>query len=318
MIGAAHRPPAGPSYLALAASGDLARRAAAAVTRLASCDLCPHRCHADRRAGPFGLCCIGRRAVVPGWGPHHGEEPPIRGTRGSGTVFLSGCNLSCVFCQNWETSHLRRGRPVDAPELAQIMLGLQQAGCHNVNLVSPTHVLAQVLEALVLAVERGLRIPLVWNSGGYDAPDALALLDGIVDIYMPDAKFGDDATAERLAGAREYVAVNRAALREMHRQVGDLVPGPDGVACRGLLVRHLVLPEDLAASARVFEFLAREISPDTAVHVMDQYRPCGRADEHPPLDRPLTGAEYREALAAARRAGLSRILSSPSPHGARR
>ncbi|GAB4370405.1 MAG: radical SAM protein [Acidobacteriota bacterium] len=298
----------GPRYLALAESGELARRAAVAVARLASCDLCPHRCHADRTAGPFGLCCIGRRAVVHGWGPHLGEEPPIRGTRGSGTVFFSGCNLSCVFCQNWETSHLRRGRETSPDELAEIMLALQRAGCHNINLVSPTHVLAQVLEALPIAVDRGLRLPLVWNSGGYDAVDALALLDGVVDIYMPDAKYGADEPARTLSGAPDYVAVNRAALREMHRQVGDLEIGPDGLARRGLLVRHLVLPGRLAASEAVFDFLAREISPNTAVNVMDQYRPCWRADEHPPADRPLTRAEFEQALASARRAGLSRFV----------
>jgi putative pyruvate formate lyase activating enzyme len=294
-----------PAYAALLKSGELAERARMAVERLRSCDLCARYCRVNRLESAKGAVCrTGRRAVVHSFGPHHGEERPIRGRRGSGTLFFSWCNLRCVFCQNWEISQQGLGQEVEAEELAGIMLELQRAGCHNVNLVTPSHVVAQTLEALVVAAGRGLALPLVYNTGGYDSPEALALLDGVVDIYMPDMKYGDSEVAHRYSHVRGYVEVNQAAVREMHRQVGDLVLGDDGVARRGLLVRHLVLPGDLANTERVFAFLAREISPRTHVNLMAQYRPCYRAYDCPPLDRSITPEEWRAALAVARRYGL--------------
>jgi putative pyruvate formate lyase activating enzyme len=244
---------------------------------------------------------------VHSYGPHHGEEDPLRGWAGSGTIFFTWCNLRCVFCQNWEISQKGIGREVSTDELAAIMLRLQRQGCHNINLVSPSHVVAQVLAALCVAARQGLRLPLVYNTGGYDSPEALALLDGVVDIYMPDMKYGDSETAHRYSHVRDYWEVNRAAVKEMHRQVGDLVLDRNGLARRGLLVRHLVLPGDLANTEQVLSFVADEISPNTYVNLMDQYHPCYRAGEYPPLDRPLASQEFARAQAAATRCGLQRL-----------
>jgi putative pyruvate formate lyase activating enzyme len=303
--------PPEPAYLALHRRGELAERARSAREALRSCELCAHRCGVDRLTRPSeaprgAVCRTGARARVASYGPHQGEEGPLRGSRGSGTIFFSWCNLRCVYCQNWEISHAGEGRDVEADELAETMLSLQRRGCHNVNLVSPSHVVAPVLEALVIAAERGLRVPIVYNTGGYDALETLALLDGVVDIYMPDMKYGDDEVARRASAARDYVAVNRAAVREMHRQVGDLALDAKGVARRGLLVRHLVLPDELAGTASVLRFLAEEISKATYVNVMGQYRPCYRADEHPDFARSPTPDEMREAFSTARRLGLER------------
>jgi putative pyruvate formate lyase activating enzyme len=297
-----------PAYLRLAASGELARRAAEACRHLADCDLCARYCFVDRRRGIEGAACrTGTRALVASYGPHHGEEGPLRGRAGSGTIFFSGCNLRCAYCQNWDISQRRTGREVEPREIADMMLELQARGCHNINLVSPSQVVAQILAALVDAAARGLRLPLVYNTGGYDSREALALLDGIVDIYMPDMKYGDAALARRYSKVRNYVEANRAAVKEMHRQVGDLVLDGHGIAQRGLLVRHLVLPHGIAGTEQVLAFLAGEISPNTYLNLMDQYRPCYRADEYPELDRPLTQEEYREALEAAARRGLARL-----------
>jgi putative pyruvate formate lyase activating enzyme len=297
----------GPGYLDLARSGELTRRARAAEARLAACDLCPHRCLVDRTAGERGRCRTGRWALVASAGPHHGEERPLVGSGGSGTVFFAACNLDCLFCQNAEISHQARGEEMGPEELAHLMLALQARGCENVNLVSPSHVLAQILEALLLAAEAGLRLPLVYNTGGYDAVDALALLDGVVDIYMPDMKFSSEEVAARLSGPADYVARNQAAVREMHRQVGDLRLDRRGVAEGGLLVRHLVLPQGLAGSAEVLGFLAEDISPATYLNLMDQYRPCFRAFEDERLARRITSQEYAEARAHASRVGLTRL-----------
>lgn len=300
--------PADASYVALHRSGELAERARLAVARLGRCDLCAHRCRVDRTAGARGAVCrTGRLARVAHTGPHHGEERPISGRRGSGTIFFAWCSLRCVYCQNWEISQAGLGTEVDARDLATMMLELQSMGCHNVNLVTPSHVVAQVLEALDLAAGAGLRIPLVYNTAGYDAPDALALLDGVVDIYMPDIKYADADAARRCSRVRDYVEVSRRAVREMHRQVGDLVVDGDGVARRGLLVRHLVLPGDLAGTEAVLRFVADELSPDTYVNVMGQYRPCHDAWEHPPLDRRPTAGELAAAREAAARVGLHRL-----------
>jgi putative pyruvate formate lyase activating enzyme len=296
-----------PAYLALLRSGELAERARLALDRLADCDLCARYCRVDRLASTKGAVCrTGRLARVASCGPHHGEEPPLSGRRGSGTIFFAWCSLRCDFCQNWAISRLGEGEEVDAAELATMMLQLQALGCHNVNLVTPSHVVAQILEAVAIAAQAGLRIPLVYNTGGYDSPEALALLDGVVDIYMPDMKYGSSEVARRLSHVTSYVEVNRRAVKEMHRQVGDLALDEDGVALRGLLVRHLVLPGGLAGTEQVLAFLS-ELSPYTYLNLMTQYRPCFRASELPPLDRRPSAEEFRRAFAIADRLGLKRL-----------
>jgi putative pyruvate formate lyase activating enzyme len=297
-----------PAYLHLHASGELARRADEAWRHLGDCDLCARDCRVDRRLTIAGAVCrTGERAVVDSFGAHHGEEDCLRGWRGSGTIFFSGCNLRCAYCQNWDISQKGSGREATPAEIAGMMLALQRQGCHNINLVTPSHVVAQVLAALCDAARRGLRLPVVYNTGGYDSAEALTLLDGVVDIYMPDMKYGDAERARRYSKVRDYVRVNQAAVREMQRQVGDLVVDEDGIARRGLLVRHLVLPGGVAGTAQVLAFLAEQVSRRACVNLMDQYRPCYRADEYPEIDRPLTGAEYREAVATAERLGLTRL-----------
>jgi putative pyruvate formate lyase activating enzyme len=296
-----------PSYLKLHRGGALRERAREALGRLRQCRLCPRECAVNRREGEQGFCQTGRRAVVSSAGPHFGEESPLVGTHGSGTVFFSGCNLLCSFCQNYDISHLREGAEVDADRLAGAMLQLTRGGCHNINLVTPSHVVPQILEALVAAAEGGLSAPLVYNTGGYDSVETLRLLDGVVDIYMPDFKFWDNAWAERFCYAGDYRERAMEALREMHRQVGDLEIDEAGVAVRGLLVRHLVMPGGVAGTEGVMQFLAREISRDTYVNVMDQYRPCWEAHKTPAINRRITGEEYEQALEAARQAGLHRL-----------
>jgi len=297
-----------PVYLALLRSGELERRVERAWKHLDDCDLCARYCHVNRRESTKGAVCrTGERAVVNSFGAHHGEEDPLRGVHGAGTIFFSWCSLRCVFCQNWEISQTGTGREVEPEEIAAMMVELQRQGCHNVNLVTPSHVVAQILAAVRIAAERGLRLPLVYNTGGYDSPEALALLDGVIDIYMPDMKYGDSETAHRYSHVRGYWEVNRAAVREMHRQVGDLVIGADGIARRGLLVRHLVLPGDLANTEKVLAFIADEISRDTYVNIMGQYYPCYRASDYPPLDRPITTEEFNRVLAAAETKGLHRF-----------
>ncbi len=257
-------------------------------------------------AGEKGKCQVTDQALVSSYGPHFGEEAPLVGRRGSGTIFFSYCNLKCIFCQNYTISQLGEGVPVSKEELARIMLSLQEKGCHNVNLVSPTHVVPHILEALELAVEQGLRLPLVYNTGGYDSLETLKLLDGVVDIYMPDMKYSDEKVAEKLSGVKNYPQVNRAAVKEMHRQVGDLEI-VDGIARRGLLVRHLVLPNNLAGTHEIVRFLAQEISPNTYLNIMAQYHPCYRAYELPELGRPITEEEFIRAQEEALRAGLKRL-----------
>lgn len=300
-----------PAYRALHRRGQLTERARQAIDRLRDCDLCARYCHIDRHVTTEGAVCrTGRHALVASYGAHHGEEAPLSGWRGSGTIFFAWCSLRCEYCQNWEISQRGAGEEVSAEDLAVMMLELEAAGCHNINLVTPSHVVAQILEAVAIAAEAGLGLPLVYNSGGYDSPEALALLDGVIDIYMPDMKYGDSALARRLSHVRDYVRVNRAAVREMHRQVGDLVLDHDGIARRGLLVRHLVLPGGAADTESVLTFIADEISSGTYLNLMDQYRPCYRADESPPLDRPLGRAEYERARSVARRVGLVRLDDS--------
>jgi putative pyruvate formate lyase activating enzyme len=298
----------GPRYLQSLRTGTLAERAVEARRHLSACDLCARRCGVDRMQGLAGAACrTGALAVVGSYGAHFGEEAPLSGRFGSGTIFLAGCNMRCLYCQNWQLSWKTDGREVSAAELAGIMLRLQDEGCHNINLVSPSHVVAQILEALVIAAERGLRLPLVYNSGGYDSEEALALLDGVIDIYMPDIKYGDSDVARKYSKVRDYVEANDAALKEMHRQVGDLLLDDDGLAVRGLLVRHLVLPSDIAGSDRVLRFLAEEISTDTYLNIMAQYRPCYRAGEKPELDRRPTRQEVAQVFELARQYGLHRL-----------
>ncbi len=297
-----------PAYLSLLRRGELSSRIEQAYQHLEDCDLCARYCHMIRRETIKGAVCrTGERAVVNSFGPHHGEEDSLRGTNGSGTIFFSWCNLRCVFCQNWEISHKGMGREVEPDELADMMLNLQQRGCHNINFVTPSHVVAQIIAAVDIAAQKGLRIPLVYNTGGYDSPEALALLDGIIDIYMPDMKYGDSAIARKYSKVRNYVEINFAAVREMHRQVGDLQLDSKGVALRGLLVRHLVLPDHLAGSETILAFLADEISSNTYLNLMDQYHPCYRADENPPLDRCLTIDEFKAALQLTKKYGLTRL-----------
>jgi putative pyruvate formate lyase activating enzyme len=295
-----------PAYLALARTGELMRRVELACTHLSACDLCAQECHVDRHTEK-GVCRTGIRAVVTSHGPHHGEESPLSGWRGSGTIFFTHCNMRCQFCQNYDISQLGDGREVEPEEIAAMMLDLQAMGCHNINFVSPSHVVAQILAAVAIGAQAGLRLPLVYNTGGYDSLVALQLLDGVVDIYMPDMKYADARLALRLSKARNYPEVNRAAVKEMHRQVGDLVMDERGVAQRGLLVRHLVMPGGLAGTREVAHFLAEEISRDIYINVMAQYHPCYKALEHPPLDRRITPQEYAEAVAACRAAGLHRF-----------
>ncbi len=303
------------AYLKLLRSGELKRRAAKAYARLEACDLCARECGVNRRGvNRRGVnrrlypekagCRTGERAVVASYGPHFGEEDPLVGRGGSGTIFFAWCNLRCRFCQNYEISQLGQGREVEPEELARMMLDLQRQGCHNINFVSPSHVVPQILAGLLIAAEAGLHLPLVYNTGGYDSPATLALLDGVVDIYMPDMKYADADVARRFSGVANYPAVNRAAVKEMHRQVGDLTMDEQGIAQRGLLVRHLVLPEGLAGTGEIVRFLRDEVSPNTYINVMAQYRPRYRAHDLPPLDRPITDREYAEAVRLAQEAGL--------------
>ncbi len=294
------------SYLALAESGRLAGRIEAALDLLAACTVCPRQCRVDRLADQSGLCQTGRLARVASYAPHFGEERPLVGRSGSGTIFFAGCNLGCVFCQNYDISHLAHGREVTAEQLAAMMVKLQALGCHNINFVTPTHVVPQILEALPAAIAAGLSVPLVYNCGGYESVATLRLLEGVFAIYMPDAKYADGAVAARFSNASDYPERMYAAIEEMHRQVGDLQIDERGLAARGLLVRHLVLPEDLAGTAAIMQFLA-SLSRHTYVNVMDQYRPCYQADEYPSLRRRITVPEYRDAVQAARDAGLTRL-----------
>ncbi|MCP4164998.1 MAG: radical SAM protein [Chloroflexi bacterium] len=296
-----------PMYVDLLGKGRLKRRVVQAHDLLRQCDACAWHCPVDRTAGKLGVCKIGVRARVCSYGPHLGEEDPLRGWRGSGTIFFGGCNLKCQYCQNHDISQSPAGYEVDADALAAIMLELQDQGCHNINFVSPSHVAPQILAAVYAAAEGGLRLPLVYNSGGYDSLEMLRLLNGVIDIYMPDMKYADATLARRYSKIKDYPQVNRAAVSEMHRQVGDLQIDTQGLAVRGLLVRHLLLPDNVAGTEEILRFLHDEISPQTYLNLMDQYRPAYRAHRYPELDRPLRSAEYAAALRAAQEVGLQRL-----------
>jgi putative pyruvate formate lyase activating enzyme len=304
-----------PAYLALARTGELGQRVAAGLRELEDCCACPRECHVDRTADQTKVCQTGRYAWIASAAPHFGEENCLRGRHGSGTIFFSQCNLRCVFCQNWDISQNSAGRPCPPAGIAELMIWLQSQGCPNINLVTPGHVVPQVLEAVAEAIPCGLRVPLVYNTSAYDSLSSLRLLDGIVDIYMPDFKFWRPETAKRLAKAPDYPQRAREAIAEMHRQVGPLKFGPDGVARRGVLVRHLVMPGQHDESAAIFGWLAREVSRDTFVNIMAQYHPSyevGRRGrdgngKYAEIDRRLRREELAAAHAAATQAGLWRF-----------
>ncbi|MCL2410951.1 MAG: twin-arginine translocation signal domain-containing protein [Treponema sp.] len=291
-------------YLDLERTGELERRERALWDLFDPCQLCPRLCGANRSAGRAGACSVAQTFRVASSGPHHGEEAPLRGTRGSGTIFFSNCNLLCVFCQNWQIAHRGDGRQTSHEQLANMMLDLQRRGCHNINLVTPTHLVPHLITALRIAIAGGLHIPLLYNTGGYDSLEVIRLLDGIVDIYLPDFKYQDSAVAARFSdGAPDYVLHTANAIKEMHRQTGTLNV-VNGIAQRGVLIRHLVMPENLAGTDVFVRWVAAELDRDTHVNIMGQYRPMFRANEFPPLNRGLTHGEFNQAMQWAREAGL--------------
>jgi len=296
-----------PVYIDTYESGLLREKIKAAYDILRACTLCPRACGIDRLSGETGVCKTADRAWVSSYSPHFGEEAPLVGQNGSGTIFFTHCNLLCLFCQNFGISHQGDGAAVSDGQLADMMLSLQNEGCHNINFVTPTHVVPQILSALGIAVEGGLRVPLVYNSSGYDNTETLGLLEGVFDIYMPDFKFWDPSVAEMACNARDYPHAARAAIKEMHRQVGDLNIDSDGVARRGLLLRHLVLPNGMAGTRDVMGFVAESLSPDTYVNIMSQYRPWGRASEIPGFSAGISDEEYQAAVQAAGQVGIHRL-----------
>lgn len=295
-----------PSYIKLNNSGELHERIKKLSAILEECRLCPRNCKKNRLKGEKGTCKAGAELMVSSVFPHFGEEPPLVGYYGSGTIFLTNCNLRCIFCQNYDISHLGSGREISTEELADSMLSLQRLGCHNINFVTPTHYTPQIIASLPRAAEMGLVLPLVWNCSGYESIEVVKLLDGIVDIYMPDYKYSNPAPARRYSKAPDYPDIVKGVLKEMHRQVGILKMDNRGIAYRGLLIRHLVMPEGLSGTRDAMEFIAHELSPDTYVNIMDQYRPCYRAFDYPEISRRITREEYEEAVRLAREAGLYR------------
>jgi putative pyruvate formate lyase activating enzyme len=303
-----------PSYLNLLEAGELRRRVEAAREMLRECHVCPRRCGTNRLEGKVGFCLTPDVASVASYNDHHGEEPCISGTRGSGVIFFTSCNLRCVFCQNYPISHLQVGQPATHERLAEMMLELQARGVHNINFVTPSHVVPQLLEALLLAAERGLHIPLVYNTSGYDSLESLRLLDGIVDIYLPDAKYGSNENALKYSNVSGYVEANRAAIKEMWRQVGPVELDDAGRARRGMILRHLVLPNGIAGTRDVLGFVAREISPDVTISLMNQYFPANQAHSLPALSRRLTAEEYETAVDFLSEVGLAKGYVQESDH----
>ena len=298
-----------PAYLSLWRSGELSSRVERALSKLADCALCPRECHVDRSADKFAVCRSGRCVRVASYFPHFGEEDCLRGTHGSGTIFFSGCNLRCVFCQNFEISWKLEGDIAPPEKLAAMMLELQARGCHNINLVTPEHVVPQILEGLLIAVDGGLRLPIVYNTSAYDSLDSMELMDGVVDIYMPDFKFWDPEMARRYIRAPNYPDAARRTIKEMHRQVGPLALDEHGLALRGVLVRHLVMPGEIAGTSEILTWIAQELGPDTYVNIMPQYYPAGKvsASEHAEINRSITLQEFRQALDLADEAGLQHL-----------
>jgi putative pyruvate formate lyase activating enzyme len=295
-----------PAYLKISKT-QLQEKIKSAEDILKSCTLCPRECRVDRTVGEKGFCNTGDEPFVSSWNPHFGEERPLVGRYGSGTIFFTHCNLGCLFCQNWTISHAGEGGIISFKTLADIMLTLQQHGCHNINLVTPTHQVPMILKSLEIAVEHGLCVPIVYNCGGYESLETLRILEGVIDIYMPDFKYADPEVAKKYSNAEDYPDIARTAIKEMHRQVGDLVLDKTGVALRGLLVRHLVLPEGLAGTEYIARFLAEEVSPDTYTNIMEQYYPCFKTEELPPLDRRITNEEFKKAVKTSLEAGLKRL-----------
>jgi putative pyruvate formate lyase activating enzyme len=290
----------------------LEERTQGALALLDDCTICPRDCHVDRNAGSIkGICGVDSRLKVSSANLHFGEEPPISGTRGSGTIFLSGCNLKCVYCQNYPISQYRHGDFVTIEEAAGMMLDLERRGAHNINFVTPSHYVPQLMAAMLEAYKRGFALPIVWNSSGYDKVETLRLLDGIIEIYMPDMRYAVEENARCYSAAADYPEINRAAIKEMYRQMGDLILDDDGIAVRGLLVRHLVLPENISGSKEIFEFLAREISPETHVSLMSQYFPAHKALSTEKINRRILKSEYQEALDAFEAAGLQNGWAQP-------
>ncbi len=294
-----------PSYLNLLESGELQRRADRAWEMLESCTICPQNCHVNRLAGKRAVCRSATEIIVGSWNVHRREEPPISGTRGAGTIFFGHCQARCTYCQNYWLSQDGKGQQVTPARLAQMMLFLQKRRVHNLDFVTPTHYVPQILTALVIAAAQGLRLPIVYNCAGYENMETLALLDGVVDIYLPDAKYADDKQALRTSKMPHYVESNRQTLREMYRQVGPLTLDADGIGVRGLLIRHLVMPNDISGTPEVLRWIADELGPDTPVSVMDQYFPAWKAHNDPLLNRRLNWHEYRAAVDAMEAAGLT-------------
>lgn len=295
-----------PSYIALAERGELRTRIAILQEILKECRLCPRECRVNRLEGEVGYCQAGLDLTVSSAFPHFGEEPPLVGYHGSGTIFLTHCNLRCIFCQNYDISHLGRGERITSSDMARMMIRLQELGCHNINFVTPTHYVPQIIASLPEAIGQGLRIPIVYNCSGYESVEVIQLLEGIVDIYMPDAKFMDERYSKEYCNAPDYPQVLKKVLKEMHRQVGDLRINAHGIAERGLLIRHLVMPGGVASSEAVFRFIAEELSEDSYVNIMDQYRPEYQACERAPINRRITHKEYLEAIQMAKRFKLHR------------
>ncbi len=298
-----------PSYLRLFETGKLQNIVKKLYKTLEECTICPRECKINRLKSEKGFCQVKKLPMVSSYAPHFGEEKPLVGKKGSGTIFMTHCNLKCIFCQNYDISHLGKGEEVEIEELADYMVWLQRIGCHNINFVTPTHVTPQIVAALEPAIAKGLRIPLVYNCGGYESVQTLRLIEGVFDIFMPDIKYSSSQIAQELSQAEDYPSIAKQAIKEMHRQVGDLVIDASGLATRGLLVRHLVLPGNLAGTGEVIRFLAEEISVNTYLNIMDQYRPCYKAFEHPPLDHHTGHKEFKDAVKLALRHGFKRIDS---------
>lgn len=293
-----------PSYLKLYETGELEYRISRLVEKLESCTLCPRQCSINRLKGEIGYCQAGAGIVVSSHFPHFGEERPLVGKYGSGTIFLTHCNLKCNFCQNYDISHLAAGEPVSTLQFARMMISLQQQGCHNINFVTPTHYAPQIAAALPYAIQMGFELPIVYNCGGYESLEVIELLEGIVDIFMPDAKFSSHDHAKRYANAPDYFDGLKPVLLEMHRQVGILKMDENGIAARGLLIRHLVMPNNVAGSEDILTFIAEKLSPDSYVNIMSQYHPCFEALDEPLIDRRITTAEYHRAIELAKKLGL--------------
>ena len=296
-----------PAYIDTIRKGLLTKKIEKALSMLEACSVCPRYCESNRLKGEKGVCSAGFLPKVSSFSPHFGEEQPLVGSHGSGTIFLTHCNLGCIFCQNYSISQLDEGREISFDRLSKMMVELQNLGCHNINFVSPTHYVPQILKSLPKAIELGLKVPLVYNTGGYDSLDTLKLLEGIFDIYMPDFKYTQAGVAKECSQASDYPEKVRQAIKEMHSQVGDLYIDEEGIALRGLLVRHLVLPQGLAGTKEALHFLASEISKKTYLNIMAQYHPCGDIPPGSPLQRRITQAEYNQALEIAQSEDLNRL-----------